>query len=86
MVEMLLKHGADANAQADGSNPLLEAAHRGHMKILKLLLAAGAKVSACPHWKTVCVAYMGRHWLVFMHNPHFYFSSNMSDLLTFISS
>jgi len=51
IVELLLKHGADANVQAYGSNPLLEAANEGHVHIVKLLTAAGAKVD-CRHMTT----------------------------------
>lgn len=46
MAELLLRHGADVNAQAeDGVSALMLAAHAGAPDLVKLLLTAGADVN-----------------------------------------
>jgi uncharacterized protein len=42
MVELLVKYGADVNAQASGSTALTEATRKGDPKVLRVLLDAGA--------------------------------------------
>lgn len=42
MVELLVRNGADVNAQAAGSTPLTEAARKGDPAVLRVLLEAGA--------------------------------------------
>lgn len=45
-VRVLLKKGVDPNAAKGGLTPLMVAASRGHVPVLRLLLAAGAQVNA----------------------------------------
>ncbi|MFH2203500.1 MAG: ankyrin repeat domain-containing protein [Elusimicrobiota bacterium] len=46
-VRLLLRFGADPDAAGDdGESAVMRAAHRGEMKIVEILLAAGAKIEA----------------------------------------
>jgi ankyrin repeat protein len=48
IVEFLVKARADPNANAEGSTPLAFAARSGSLKVVEMLLKAGADVSLKP--------------------------------------
>jgi Ankyrin repeats (3 copies) len=53
VVKLLLKHGADVDAQnSKGQTPLMLAAWQGNLKLASVYLAAGAEIGiACTEWR-----------------------------------